>query len=705
MSGVAEVRKDGAVAVVTIDSPPVNALGHAVRSGVLEAMSALRDDPSVGAIVLAGAGRTFSAGADITEFGKPPQPPSLIELINVVEDMPKPVVAALNGIALGGGFELALGCHHRVATAGTRVGLPEVKLGLIPGAGGTQRLPRLIGPVEALKIIVSGDFVSADKAARLGIIDKVTDGDVVETAIGVARQAAEQGRAPARLRDREDMLETVRADRTAFNEAAAALTGKARGLKAPLACVEAVAWSFELPVDEGLRKERALFMELVVGDQSKAQRHLFFAEREAAKVLDMPAGTDLRPIATVGVIGAGTMGGGISMNFANVGIPVTIVETSQEALDRGFMTIEKNYRISVSRGRMSEDELRRRMAHLTGTTDMNALAKADLIIEAVFEEMDIKRQIFRELDRIAKPGAVLATNTSYLDVNEIARETSRPGSVLGTHFFSPANVMRLLEIVRGEATEPAVLATAIAVGRKIRKVPVVVGVCFGFVGNRMLRARSMQTEQLLLEGATPQQVDAAITGFGFPMGPFAMGDLAGLDIGWRIRKALGANSEGGRAEIADALCEMGRFGQKTGRGYYIYEKGARAGVPDPEVEALIVETSARLGVERREIGSEEIVERLVYPMISEGAKVLDEGIAQRPGDIDVIWVYGYGFPIWRGGPMFYADQIGLGHIRDRLNHYAEVTGRPELEPAPLLVKLANEQRGFGSIAEKSGQAA
>ncbi len=705
MSDVVSVRRDGDVAVVTIDNPPVNAMSHAVRSGVFEAMASVRDDPEVKAVVLACAGRTFSAGADITEFGKTPQPPSLIELINAIEAMPKPVVAAMHGTVLGGGFELALGCHHRVAAASTKVGLPEVKLGLLPGAGGTQRLPRLVGPIEALKIIVSGDPVPAAKALKLGAIDEVVDGDPTAAAIALAKKVGAEGKTPVRLSERDDLLADVKADQSAFNEAAGKLTARARGLEAPHACVEAVKWSFELPIAEGLKRERDLFIKLMNGDQSKAQRHLFFATRQAAKVLDMPKGIRTRLVAKVAVIGAGTMGGGISMNFANAGIPVTIVETSQEALDRGFKTIEKNYGISVSRGRMSEDDLKQRMSLLTGSTDMNDIADADLLIEAVFEEMDIKKQIFSDFDRLAKPTAVLATNTSYLDVNEIAQMTKRPGSVLGMHFFSPANVMKLLEIVRGAKTEPDVLATAIDIGRRINKVPVVAGVCFGFIGNRMLRARSLETEQLLLEGATPQQVDAAITGFGFPMGPFAMGDLAGLDIGWRIRKAMGGSADGGSADIADALCEMGRFGQKTGRGFYIYEKGARAGIADPEVEALIVETAAKKGIKRREIDAEEIVERLIYPMISEGAKILDEGIAQRPGDIDVAWVNGYGFPVWRGGPMFYADQIGLKTVRDRLNHYVETTGNEALKPAELLDRLASEGSSFAAYAKEKEKTA
>jgi len=699
MSDVVSVRKEGAIAVVTIDNPPVNALGHAVRSGTFEAMAGLRDDDTVSAVVLACAGRTFSAGADITEFGKPPQAPGLGELVDQIEAMPKPVVAALHGTTLGGGLELALGCHYRIAAPGTRVGLPEVKLGILPGAGGTQRLPRIIGPVEAVKFIVSGEFVAADKALSLGIIDSLAEGDLTEAAIAFAGKVVEEGRPVVRIRDREDKVAPFRDDSSAFDAAVAKATARARGLEAPFACVEAVRGSFELPFEEGIKKEREGFLKLVVGDQSKAQRHLFFAEREAAKVTDMPKGTKPRPVAKVGVIGAGTMGGGISMNFANVGIPVTIVETSQEALDRGFATIEKNYRISVNRGRMSEEDLRRRMTFLTGSTDMNDLADADLIIEAVFEEMDVKKTIFRKLDEIAKPGAVLASNTSYLDINEIAACTNRPGSVLGMHFFSPANVMRLLEIVRGAKTDMDVLATAIDIGRKIKKVPVVVGVCFGFVGNRMLKARSLETEQLLLEGATPQQVDQALIAFGFPMGPFQMGDLAGLDIGWRIRKAMGSDSDGGKADIADALCEMGRFGQKTGRGFYIYEEGSRGGTPDPEVEALIVETAKKHGIERREISDEEIVERLVYPMISEGARILEEGIAQRPGDVDVVWVFGYGFPIGKGGPMHYADRIGLKHIRDRLAYYAERSGNNKLKPAPLLEKLAEDGSGFAAHAK------
>ncbi len=693
MSEIVSIRRDGDVAVVTMNNPPVNALGHAVRSGLADAISTLIADGGVAAIVLAGAGRMFSAGADITEFGKPRRQPTLIDVINIVEASPKPIVAAIHGAALGGGLELTLGCHERVAAPGTRLGLPEVKLGLIPGAGGTQRLPRVVGPEAALKIITSGDPITAEEALADGLVATVAD-DPVAAAIVEARRLAAADAAVVPIREREDKLAATRADRSGFDALASDLTRRARGSKAVAACVDAVGWSLDLPVAEALERELATFMELVSGEQSQAQRHIFFAERQAAKIDDLPAGTKPRKVDTVAVIGAGTMGGGIAMSFANAGFPVTLVENSKEALDRGMSVIARNYAASAKRGRLTAAEVDRRLGLIHPSTEMNSISDADLVIEAVFEEMDIKKEVFSALDRFAKPGAILATNTSYLNVEEIAAATSRPQDVPGTHFFSPANVMRLLEIVRTKKTAPDVLAAAVEVGRRIGKVPVVVGVCHGFVGNRMLSARSWEAEQLLLEGALPQDVDGALTEFGFPMGPFAMGDLAGLDVGWRMRKANNLT-----AAIADRLCEMGRFGQKTGRGFYLYEKGSRAPVPDPEVEALIKETSNSLGIERRSIESQEIIERLLYPMVSEGAKILDEGIAQRPSDIDVVWVYGYGFPAWRGGPMYWADSIGLDTIRDRLRHYA---GKNEkLEPAPLLCRLADEGRGFASLeAEK-----
>jgi 3-hydroxyacyl-CoA dehydrogenase len=679
-----DLRRDGDVAVVTADNPPVNALKHEVRAGLTEALAQARDDGAVTAVVIVCAGRTFFAGADITEFGKPPQAPSLHDVIAAIEAMPKPVVAALHGTALGGGFELALACHFRVAVSGARVGLPEVKLGLLPGAGGTQRLPRLVGPEKALQMIVSGEPIGAAEASDDGIIDEIVEGDLTEAAIDFARRIVREGRPLRLVRDREEKLIGE-----GFADAAEALTRRLRGREAPAACVEAVRNAIVLPFEEGLKREAELFRKLVTGDQSKAQRHIFFAEREAAKVPGIPEGTKPRPIARGAVIGAGTMGGGIAMCFANAGIPVTIIETGSDLLQKGLDRVAANYRATVSRGGLSADEMERRIGLITGATELEAVGSADIVIEAVFEEMDLKRRVLSDLDRLAKPNALLATNTSTLDVDEIARATKRPQDVLGTHFFSPANVMRLLEIVRGAATSPDALATAVTLGRRIGKVPVTVGVCYGFVGNRMLARRSAETERLLLEGALPQEVDATVVAFGFPMGPFAMADMAGLDVGWRIRKGRGE-----RNAIEDALCEAGHYGQKTGKGYFRYDAGSRAPIPDPEVEKIILETSARLGVNRRPVAQEEIVERMIFPMINEGARILEEGIATRPGDIDVVWVYGYGWPVWRGGPMYYANRLGLAHIRDRLTYYADRSRDETLRPTPLLARLAAEGRGF-----------
>jgi len=679
-----DLRRDGEIAVVTVDNPPVNALKYEVRAGLTQALAHARDDDAVSAVVIACAGRTFFAGADITEFGKPPQAPSLHDVIVAIEAMPKPVVAALHGTALGGGFELALACHFRVAVPGARVGLPEVKLGLLPGAGGTQRLPRLVGPEKALQMIASGEPIGAAEARADGIVDEIVEGDLAAAAIDFALRVVREGRPLRLVRDREEKLIGE-----GFADAAEALTRRLRGREAPAACVEAVRNAIVLPFEEGLKRESELFRKLVTGDQSKAQRHIFFAEREAAKVPGIQEGTKPRPIASGAVIGAGTMGGGIAMCFANAGIPVTIVETGRDLLQKGLDRAAANYRATVSRGGLSADEMERRIGLITGVTELDAVGSADVVIEAVFEEMDLKKRVFSDLDRLAKPNALLATNTSTLDVDEIARATKRPQDVLGTHFFSPANVMRLLEIVRGAATAPDALATAVTLGRRIGKVPVTVGVCYGFVGNRMLARRSVETERLLLEGALPQEVDNAVAAFGFPMGPFAMADMAGLDVGWRIRKGRGE-----RNEIEDALCEAGHYGQKTGKGYFRYDARSRTPLPDPEVEKIILETSSRLGVNRRPIGEEEIVERMILPMINEGARILDEGIATRPGDIDVIWVYGYGWPVWRGGPMYYADRLGLAHIRDRLRYYADRSRDETLRPAPLIRRLAAEGRGF-----------
>jgi 3-hydroxyacyl-CoA dehydrogenase len=691
VSEIVSLRRDGDVAVITIDNPPVNAMKHEVRVGLLDLVSRASRDGAVSGIVIACAGRTFVAGADIAEFGKPARQPSTIAVIDAMEASPKPIVAALHGTALGGGLELALGCHFRVAAPGTRLGQPEIKLGIIPGAGGTQRLPRLIGMDKAMAMILSGDPIPVKEAREAGLVDEIVEGDTVAGAVAFVRRIVAEKRPLVLVRDRDQKLASARGDLAKFDAAAANYTRRARGQNAPLAAVEALRGALTLAVADALKRERELFLELVAGDQSKAQRHIFFAEREAAKVPDL-AGIAPHDVKRAAVIGAGTMGGGIAMCFANAGIPVTVVEIGAEALARGLDVIANNYRNTAARGGLAADEMDARIKRITGTTDFAAVIDADIVVEAVFEDMGVKREVFGKLDRIVKPGAVIATNTSYLDVDAIARSTARPQAVVGMHFFSPANVMRLLEVVRGAATAPEALATAVAVGRKLGKVPAVVGVCHGFVGNRMLRLRSVEAERLLLEGTLPQDVDAALTGFGFPMGPFAMSDLAGLDVSWRMRKAQGLT-----APIADQLCKRGRFGQKTARGFYLYEPGSRTPKPDPEVERLIIDTAAERGIVRAAIRADEIVERLLFPMINEGARILDEGIARRAGDIDVIWVYGYGFPVHRGGPMHYADSVGLAYIRDRLDVFAQKTGDERHRPAPLLVRLAEEGKGFAAI--------
>ncbi len=693
MSAVVKVERHDAIAIIKINNPPVNALSAAVRQGIAAAINEVAADPSVQGVVLACEGRTFVAGADITEFGKPPQSPGLSEVISLIENCPKPVVASIHGTALGGGLELALGCHFRVASKDARMGLPEVKLGLLPGAGGTQRLPRAVGPELGVKMVVTGDPIAAAEALKNGLIEEIVEGPD-SGAEAFVRKAIAEKRPLRKLRDDDSKLAAARADRKIFTDAAAAANKRNRGMDAPLACAEAVSWTLDVPFDEALKKERETFLRLVAGDQSKAQRYAFFSEREAAKVSGIPEGTKARPVNQVAVLGAGTMGGGIAMSFVNAGIPVTIIETGEEPLKRGLGIIRKNYEATAARGGMPADAVEKRMALLTGKVGLENVKDADLIIEAVFETMQVKKEVFTELDKHAKPGAVLASNTSYLNINEIGSVTKRPQDVLGMHFFSPANVMKLCEIVRAEKTAPDALMTAVNISKKIAKVPAVVGVCDGFVGNRMLAARSKQSEKLLFEGALPQQVDAVVTKFGIPMGPFAMGDLAGLDIGWRSRKDRGIKSE-----IADALCEAGRFGQKTGKGYYKYESGSRAPLSDPDVEKLIIDTCTRLGLKRREISDDEIHERMIYPMINEGARILEEKIATRPSDIDVVWLYGYGWPIYRGGPMFYADQVGLKHIADRLSYYAKAINDPSLEPAPLLKKLAAEGKTFASLAK------
>jgi 3-hydroxyacyl-CoA dehydrogenase len=684
INAVVDLVREGAVAVITMQNPPVNALGHALRDGLMTALGALGDAQ---AVVLTGSARAFSGGADITEFGKPPRLPFLGEVIAFIEGLDRPVVAWISGVALGGGFELAMGCHYRVAAPGARVGLPEVKLGILPGAGGTQRLPRLLGPVAAMQAIVSGAMIKVEDAA--GAIDAMCP----DLAAAVAFARSKVGAPLVRVRDREDRLLEARTNPALLDEAAAPLLKRARGQRAPAACIEAVRAAVTLPFDAGIALERKLFTELVASDESRAQRHVFFAEREAQKVPGVPPGLKPDPVKHAVIIGAGTMGGGIAMCFANVGIPVTIIEAQQDALNRGMGVVEKNYRTAVGRGSMAEADFAKRMSLFTTTTDYAAAAQGDVVIEAVFETMAVKQEVFTKLDAVAKPGALLASNTSTLDVNAIAGFTKRPQDVLGMHFFSPANVMKLLEIVRGRETSPESLVKALAIGRMIGKVSAVVGVCDGFVGNRMLHKRSAQAERLLLEGALPQDVDAVVTAFGFPMGPYAMGDLAGLDVGWRIRQGRGT-----KAPITDAICEAGRFGQKTGAGYYKYD--GRTPSPDPEVERIIAAAQRAAGVNPRTISRDEIFERMFYPMINEGARILEEGIATRPSDIDIIWIYGYGWPAWTGGPMHYADNVGLRKIAERLNVYAEQTSDATLRPAALLQRLADAGEGFAAAARE-----
>ncbi|MBS7707989.1 3-hydroxyacyl-CoA dehydrogenase NAD-binding domain-containing protein [Chelatococcus asaccharovorans] len=682
----------GKISLVSIDNPPVNALNADVRQGLVKAVQAAAADPNVQAIVIASSGKTFTAGADIAEFGKLARPPSLPELIAALEKSPKPIVAAINGVALGGGLELALACHSRVASPDAKLGLPEVKLGLIPGSGGTQRLPRLIGAAAALQIMSSGEPVDAKAALSLGIVDAVAEGNLVETAMAQALNLARNGSWPLVS---ESTDRSTSEAREAFEVAAVEISRRAAEMPNVATLVELVRATFEMSFEEGLALEREQFLRLIADDRSKALRYVFFSERETARVPGLSRDTLPRPINRAAVIGAGTMGSGIAMCFANADIPVTVVETSGAALSRGMERIEGTYDVSVKRGTITSEEKERRIALIRGQVGLEAVGDADVVVEAVFEDMGVKKAIFSELDRFSRQGAILATNTSYLDINEIASATARPEDVVGLHFFSPANVMRLLEVVRTDKTAPDVVATALSLGRRLGKVPVVVGVCFGFVGNRMLARRTTAAERLLVDGALPHEVDAAVTQFGFRMGPFAMADLAGLDIGWRTRRSLGT-----KAAVADALCEAGRFGQKAGRGYYTYKEGDRTAHRDPEVEHLIEEVSYSLAVKRRTFTADEIIERLMYPMVNEGARILDERIAARTSDIDVIWLNGYNWPAWRGGPMYWADRVGLRRIAARLEVLSEESGDDSLEPARLLQRLASEERTFADLARE-----
>ena len=700
MSDAVTVSNRDGVAVVTLHNPPVNGLGFAVRTGLQAALEAAATDHEVRALVITGAGKMFSGGADISEFGKTPPPgtPHLPTLIDAIETSEKPVVAAIHGVALGGGLEVALGCHVRLAAPGTRVGLPEVTLGIVPGAGGTQRLPRLIGVPAALDVIVSGKMVPAAKAQALGILDEVVEGDVVDAAVAHAERCVAENRPIRRASALDDKVAEARGKPEIFEAFRKQMARRARGFEAPDACVACIEAAVSQPFAEGLATERQTFLRLVASDQSKAQRHAFFAERQVVKIPDVPKDTPTHPVETAAIIGCGTMGGGIAMNFANAGIPVRVFEVSQEAVDKGLAIIKKNYAATVSKGRLSQEEMDTRLGLISTTLDYGDLADVDVVIEAVFEEMGLKKEVFGKLDAACKPEAILASNTSTLDVNEIASATGRPGHVIGTHFFSPANVMKLMENVRGAQTSAETIATIMKLSKTIGKVGVLVGVCDGFVGNRMLYAYRRQADFLLEEGALPRQIDKVIYDFGMPMGPYAKGDLAGLDVGWLIRKRQAATrpTHLRYSTVADRICELGRFGQKTGAGWHRYEPGSRTPIPDPEIEQLIVSISEEHGITRRKITDQEILERCMYPLVNEGAKILEEGLALRPGDVDIVWIYGYGFPRYRGGPMFWADLVGVKTIYDVMSRLHDEHGE-WLEPAPLLKKLAEQGKGFGDL--------
>lgn len=685
--------RDG-VAVITLNNPPVNGLGLSTRQGVMDALDRAAQDPSVTAIVLTGAGRAFSGGADITEFNTPKalQEPTLHTVIRAVEASAKPVVAALHSVVMGGGLELALGAHYRVAAPGAQVALPEVKLGLLPGAGGTQRLPRAVGLETALNMIVSGAPVPSEQLANSGLFDEMADGDLLEAAVAFARKAGARPGPHPRVRDRKIVHDNAAGFiRFARNSAQAA----APNFPAPHKCIDAIEAGVLNGFDQGSIAEREGFVALMMTPESRALRHAFFGERAASKIPDVPSDTPLREIRRVGVIGAGTMGGGIAMNFVNAGLPVTLLETKQEALERGIATIRKNYDAQVKKGKLTQEKLDARMALIAPTLSYDDLKDADLIVEAVFEELGVKEQVFRKLDEVAKPGAILASNTSTLDVDKIAAFTKRPQDVVGMHFFSPANVMKLLEVVRGAQTAKDVLATVMAVAKKIRKTAVVSGVCDGFIGNRMIEQYIRQALFMLEEGALPAQVDRAIEKFGFAMGPFRMSDLAGNDIGWAIRKRRYVEQPDLQySKIADRLCEQGRFGQKTGGGWYDYVPGDRKAKPSSLVDEMVVAYSKERGVERRKIGDDEIVERLVFALVNEGAKILEEKIASKASDIDMVYLTGYGFPLWRGGPMLYADTVGLYNVERAIRRYAAAPNGDAWRLAPSIAELAKAGRGF-----------
>jgi 3-hydroxyacyl-CoA dehydrogenase len=689
INDVIDLKADGSIAVISVNSPPVNALSQNVREGLQEAVTKALADPKVEAIVVRCDGRTFIAGADIREFGRPRKPPGLKDFQALMDGAKKPIVAAVHGTALGGGLEFAMMCHYRIAVPSARCGLPEVNIGILPGGGGTQALPRIVGAEKALEMMTTGRHVPAKEAHALGIFDELAEeGKLDEAALAYAKKLVAEKKPIKRVRDLTDKIEAARKNPDLVANFRKANARKLRNMDAPQNIIKCVEAAIALPFDEGLKRETELSQELHAGPQAPAMRHSFFAEREAAKIPDVPDDTPVIPVNSVGIIGAGTMGGGIAMNFANVGIPVKIVETKQEALDRGLSVIRKNYERTAQRGGMSQDDVEKRMKLISGSLDMTALKDVDLVIEAVFERMDIKKDVFAKLDAIAKPGAILATNTSGLNIDEIASVTKRPEAVIGLHFFSPANVMKLLEVVRADHTSKEVINTSMKLAKKIGKVAALVGVCPGFVGNRILRQRQVEAQKLVLEGAMPWDVDRVLYDFGFPMGPFAMSDLAGLDIGW-----VKENSKG--ETLRDVLCEMDRRGQKTGAGYYDYDENRNAR-PSPVTEKIIKDFMAKKGINGRKISDEEILERCLYPMINEGVQILADKKAIRASDIDVIWQYGYGFPNYRGGLMYYGDQLGPAKVLAKMKEFQSTMG-DQFKPSPLLERIVAEGKKFADI--------
>jgi 3-hydroxyacyl-CoA dehydrogenase len=693
MSDVAHYAVRDGIAVISMNNPPINGLGNALRAALFDLFKKADAVPAVKAVVLIGSAKAFSGGADIREFGKPRLKPDLWEVNEQQDAMKKPLVAAIGGFALGGGLELALGCHYRVAAPKTQLGLPEVKLGILPGSGGTQRLPRMVPMAEAVKMMTSGNPITADKAKQYGLVDEIVEGDLLEGAIAFAKKIVAAGAKTPRARDRKPQIE---GDVKAFFAQTRDQVAKAsRGYPAPLKIVECAEAAATLPFDQGRKVEHDNFAFLVATTESAALRHAFFSERQTTKIPDVPDDTPVREIRKAAVVGAGTMGGGIAMSLANAGIPVTIVDTSQDSLDKGIAKIKANYAATVSKGRLTQGDMDKRVGLIHPTLNLGQIADADIVIEAVFERMDVKQDMFRKLDGIAQQGAILATNTSTLDVDQIAAVTKRPQDVVGTHFFSPANVMRLLEVVRAKKTDKSVLATTLKLGKTLKKVPVVSGVCDGFIGNRMLEKYGQQSLFVVDEGATPQQVDAALTKWGMAMGPFTMYDMAGNDIGWEIRKRRYQQRPDFRySKFADKVCELGRFGQKTGKGFYKYEPGNRKPIPDPEIDKLLEQHRKELGIQARSISDEEIVERLIYALVNEGAYILEEGIALRASDIDMVYLTGYGFPPYRGGPMFYADTVGLDKVLASIERFSKGYEGAAWKPAPLLAKLAREGKKF-----------